>query len=1115
MKSIGIDLGLTHSVMAFKPSRSVEILRNKENQERTPSCVAMRGNEILAGRSAFQVRKYNPENTIFSIRRFLGASYDDEITKKAIAENKNTIVRLNATDDIAFVLNGKQYTPEQICAEILKKLKQDAEERLNDEVTHAVITVPAYFTDKQKNATRLAAKYAGLKVQKILSEPTAVAIAYGVDELAPGNAKTVLIYQFGRESFDLSILNILDGQYLEMGIGGDRWLGGKDIDNALSNYIYDRTCDKYGIDRDSIDDLISNLSFKKKFRFLSDFREKVEEVKIGLSSANSFDFILENILEDENGDEIDINLEITRKEFENLIRPFVQRSIDLIEELIHKMNYDMDMTDAILLAGGTSSIPLVKKMLATKYGKDKIKLSKEPMLVIAAGAAILAHRDANYEAADTQIDEVMFTTGHDYFIKMNTDGVDKREKVIEKEMPIPFKVSKIFKTTTNTQRIIAIEIENDIEDGKYESVALGFYLIDEDVPINSSFVFDFKVGFGEDSDDIIYVSAYPQGEKHKSKAILLSRGGREEKTLNILNNLFERAIKEANTFDILEDVIDLIAKKIREISNIGIERITNEDWARIAYTVEEEYKSIKGNEGESNKAMIHKLDNNRNMNTNLFKLYDDFDNIGTTIKKGFPELSKKVDKFKPYLFSRLIGEYFENEAFEQLIAHITTFEDFYKRPELLKNVGIACLRMANNQQITKANYEIIISTWLTAVYSDRVILNSLEITDWDDDYTFTLLNSIGSKYAFENEVENVNFEEVSDNNICIGETQRQLVSFFETALNEIPNASLGKKVQVFYNTEKEATEKIIATISTEIIYAAPHFAKKHDLNGNILKHLVTEFKAEQDTNILEVGLLYSEGKQPAIFESYQTAQNFVSNALHAIKNKRSTTLDNQNIDRNKNALAQFPKMGENFEAEMNREFHTIAQEETENVAMITLFEKAIDISSNKEQLRGKCADFIANLVISKVNDGNMNNEKALSYLIKAYGLSKNNHKVLNNLATIVRFNCSDMLNGDISDATRKKLEDLATIKNGLLTQSLRNELLEMFNIIMTGIRENNEEVIGLFEKEIGIKKTIGSLSGRSNLDVLMGHHNTDIFGPSLTSEGLQLAAKLKIIYNLI
>jgi hypothetical protein len=512
----------------------------------------------------------------------------------------------------------------------------------------------------------------------------------------------------------------------------------------------------------------------------------------------------------------------------------------------------------------------------------------------------------------------------------------------------------------------------------------------------------------------------------------------------------------------------------------------------------------------------------KNISEETTQLYNDFDNISITIKKGFPELSKKVDKFKPYLFSRLISEYFENEAFEEIITHITSFEKFYEEPELLKNIGIACLRIANNQQITSANYQNIISTWLTTVYSDRVILNSLEVTDWDDDYTFTLLNSIGSEYAFENDVENVNFDEVSSNNICIGETQRQLVSYFEAALNEISNADLSKKIQMFYNTEKEAIEKIITTISTEIIYAAPSFAKEHNLQDTILKHLVAEFKESEDISILEIGLLYTKGKQPTVFENYQIAKKFVSNVLHAIKNRRSIALGNQNTSSNKNALAQFPKISENFEGQMNMEFHSIMQEE-ESIATITLFEKGIEISSNKEQLKSKCSDFITNLVISRVNDGNMNNETSLLYLVKAYELNKNNHRISNNLATIVRFNCSDMLNNDISNAAREKLERLARIKNGLLTQSLKNELVEVFNTIMTQIRQNEEEVIKLFEKEIGIRKTrdFGIDDYELTLKISIfeakrtNKHDFNPFGPSLSREGLQLAAKLKIIYNLI
>lgn len=239
-KAIGIDLGTTNSVMAFK-TKTTEVIRNSEGEELTRSCVALYNDQLIVGKNAFSVLKRKTEDVILSIKRLMGATSQSETVEKMIQETKSpfgyyrygiTEYKGGTSGSIAVVIGGKQYTPEQISAEILKKLKRDFEEK-EGEVSHAVITVPAYFTEKQKNATRIAANYAGLKVSRLLAEPTAAAIAYGVDSLRPGEAKTVLIYDFGGGTFDLSILNIVDGQYLEMATGGDRWLGGDDLDKVL------------------------------------------------------------------------------------------------------------------------------------------------------------------------------------------------------------------------------------------------------------------------------------------------------------------------------------------------------------------------------------------------------------------------------------------------------------------------------------------------------------------------------------------------------------------------------------------------------------------------------------------------------------------------------------------------------------------------------------------------------------------------------------------------------------------------------------------------------------------------------------------------------------------
>lgn len=265
-KAIGIDLGTTNSVVAFKDTE-VKILRSKENEELVRSCVSLIKDEIFVGKTAYNTGlKRNPENTVLSVKRLMGGAWKDKMVQDMISNKKYYkfgITKLQGgTDDaVAVLLGGKQYSPEQISAEILKKLKRDAEEKLGDEVTHAVITVPAYFTEKQKNATKIAAQLAGLKVQKLLAEPTAAAIAYGVDNLKVGDSKTVLIYDFGGGTFDLSVLNIVDGQYMEAGTGGDRWLGGDDIDKKLQELIFKKVESEYNIS--NLEDLIESLPKKK------------------------------------------------------------------------------------------------------------------------------------------------------------------------------------------------------------------------------------------------------------------------------------------------------------------------------------------------------------------------------------------------------------------------------------------------------------------------------------------------------------------------------------------------------------------------------------------------------------------------------------------------------------------------------------------------------------------------------------------------------------------------------------------------------------------------------------------------------------------------------------
>jgi len=483
-----------------------------------------------------------------------------------------------------------------------------------------------------------------------------------------------------------------------------------------------------------------------------------------------------------------------------------------------------------------------------------------------------------------------------------------------------------------------------------------------------------------------------------------------------------------------------------------------------------------------------------------------------SVKKGLPNLVKDIEVTKQYLFSKLINRYFEEEEFEKILSHISSFPKFYEEPELLKNVGIACLRLVVNGKVNIKNYQSIISSWLTAIYSDRVMLKSLDVTTWDDDYTFTLAHSIGSHYKFENDVENVNFGEISDDNISIGATQKELVHFFETTLNELSDTKLLKSVLDFYNVEKEALENIIETISTELTYSTPYFAKQHNLSELVLNHLSVEFQNEQDESILELGLKYVKDSKPTVFEQYLTVQNHLNSVISAIESKNISSLKSQKSTNNSALMNKFGKLKKGFEERIIRAFTTLTEKEEENETIVELFEEAINISPSKEQLKYQYSMFIVDLCVSKINKEKMKNERGLSLLTKAFQSNSENPRVAHNLAIVTKFNCLDMLNDGISSTCRNQLQGLIQIRNGLLKQSLRNELVDVLNGVFQQIRKGDPELVKLLEEAVGINR-----QGTDNrLSALMEEmRRFDTNRATLNSAGMELAQKLKLIKNLI
>lgn len=487
-KSIGVDLGTTNTVFGIKKVHG-EILQNSEGEELTPSCVTKRGHDFVVGRNALAWLKQDPENTILSIKRLMGRNFADDQVKKIVGGKKVSYkirpLSGGTEHSLAVVLNGKEYTPEQISAFILKKIKKDAELALGEEVTHAVITIPSYFNDKQKHATRVAAAAAGFRVQRLLPEPTAAAISFGVDPTRDQNINTIMVYDFGGGTFDISVLTMSAGQYIELAKGGDMWLGGDDIDVLVTERVY-TLLQKEHPDLD-VKALIEKLPAAQRSRFRGELREKIEKVKIRLSSDAKASLDILGLLKDVEGNILDVDVEISRAEFEDLISPLVDRSLGLMDELLKGLHFTPEMIDKVLLVGGCSCIPLVQRKVREKYGVDKVLIHQKPMLSIAEGAAVLSHRlsecyecpgcekevtqkdsvcpgcgfDLEKATVETGVFDIVHSVAHDYYISLENHAP---YLLVAKNTPLPTEKTEVFRLLDSSQKLVHLKFFNIVNE---------------------------------------------------------------------------------------------------------------------------------------------------------------------------------------------------------------------------------------------------------------------------------------------------------------------------------------------------------------------------------------------------------------------------------------------------------------------------------------------------------------------------------------------------------------------------------------------------------------------------------------------------------------------------
>ncbi|MEW6381395.1 MAG: Hsp70 family protein [bacterium] len=598
-KAIGIDLGTTNTVFGIKRVHT-EILKNAEQEELTPSCVTQREKNYIVGRDALAWMKQDPENTIVSIKRIIGRSFTNEEVQKIIREHKVSYrirpLSTGTEQSIAVMLNGKEHTPEYISALILKKIKEDAEKELGEKVTHAVITVPSYFDDKQKHGTRTAAAQAGFKVQRLLPEPTSAAISFGVDQTRDKNINTILVYDFGGGTFDISVLTMVEGQFIEQAKGGDMWLGGNDIDNLLMGHVFGLIERNYpGV---NVKELIQKLPSDTKNRFLGELREKVERAKIQLSEKETAFFDILGILKDEEGNILNVEVEITRQEFEALIQPLVERSVQLMEGILEGLHFTPQMIDKVLLVGGSSCIPLVQRKVAERFGADKVMIHKKPMLSVAEGAAILSHRlSESYECPEcgkevsqadrtckkcgfdldkylmeTGVVEIVHSAAHDYYIHLENNP---RYLLVAKNTPLPVEKTEIFQLVDPEQKLVHLkffnmvnEVEESIgdlwlgigEESEAEAKAEG----ERKKDARPEIICDFRI----DENNIIEVSARMKDQPHIQISRTLSRGKADEKLFLSLEETIRHANAKEHQFFAVHDLIHRSVGIIQDINQI-------------------------------------------------------------------------------------------------------------------------------------------------------------------------------------------------------------------------------------------------------------------------------------------------------------------------------------------------------------------------------------------------------------------------------------------------------------------------------------------------------------------------------------------------------------------
>jgi molecular chaperone DnaK len=584
-KSVGIDLGTTNSVVAVMEGGKPTVITNAEGGRTTPSVVAFtKSGERLVGQLARRQAVLNPENTVYSIKRFIGRRFSEVESERKIVSYK---VKEGGDGGCKVLIQGKEYTPEEISAMILRKLKDDAEKYLGEKVTSAVITVPAYFNDSQRQSTKNAGTIAGLEVLRIINEPTAAALAYGLDKKAN---ETILVFDLGGGTFDVSILEVGDGVFEVKSTSGDTHLGGDDFDHCVVDWVADEFMKLEGID------------LRKDRQALQRLTEAAEKGKVELSAVTETNLSLPFITADATGPK-HLEMKLTRARFNELTRHLVERCRKPMEQALTDAKLDYQSLDEVVLVGGSTRIPAVQELVKSLTGGKEPNQSVNPDEVVAVGAAIQAGVLGGEVKGVVLLDVTPLSLGIETMGGVFT-------KLVERNTTIPTRKSEIFSTAEDQQTAVDIYVFQGERPMARDNKLLGNFRLDG-IPAAPRGVPKVEVTFDIDANGILNVTARDQTTAKEQKITITA-------STNLGKDDIERLVREAEAHaaddrrrkeeaDVRNDADSLCYAVERQIRELG-DSVSSGEKSRAEMLVADLRQKLKDEvEAEEIKSLMNEL----------------------------------------------------------------------------------------------------------------------------------------------------------------------------------------------------------------------------------------------------------------------------------------------------------------------------------------------------------------------------------------------------------------------------------------------------------------------------------------------------------------------------